>query len=340
VGLQESRFVAQHPAPTMKSSLTKITFIASLVSIASGLCVYSRQAKPIHLEKKANPTHTAQAGGTMDDAILLESDLTGIYKIASNKSVAAPTTNVSVVIHGALTGYGDKEAFAREAVALLERVVNSSGFEKAVINGSYLKDKGYTPEKIYNLIRKAHEETDLGGTDGVIDFTLRTLTAKGDPTLFANCKWHIVNGKRTRTVGHDGGEDGVTATCIEFIQDQEASGKYSKLAGHYMHEYMHMLGFSHKGLGSRKTGSVPYQIGYMVSRLVTNYGKPLRGTVTQNQKFKTVINGEERLLTVYSTGQQVPKSEALNLAKFIGKKVTIKIDILANNEAYGAVVLR
>jgi len=40
------------------------------------------------------------------------------------------------------------------------------------------------------------------------------------------------------------------------------------LAAHYAHEYMHVLGFGHKGL--KKSKSVPYKIGKIVESLMKN----------------------------------------------------------------------
>ncbi|MGC4042002.1 MAG: hypothetical protein QM710_14755 [Flavobacterium sp.] len=69
------------------------------------------------------------------------------------------------------------------------------------------------------------------------------------------------------TIGIDGCGDGVIATCPQHLQDWFNNSNIAALAAHYMHEYMHHLGFRHDG---RKSKSLVYMVGNIVENLIKN----------------------------------------------------------------------
>lgn len=186
-----------------------------------------------------------------------------------NSNIYAQTSRVTVVIHS-FTGYGNHEAFAKQAAAALEKVLNSETFHRAVLSGTYLKTKGYTNEELYRIIMKAHEEQGAGGTDHVVDLRARTLRIDGDESRWLNkCE----PGSWSGTLGIDGNGDGVTAICPQRLALWASQNNIAELAGHYAHEYMHILGFDHYKWISGQTWrekTFVYKIGDLVSDIIAN----------------------------------------------------------------------
>jgi len=171
-------------------------------------------------------------------------------------------SNIRVKLH-TMTGYEGHEDFAKLAIQKLEMVVNSEQFKQSILNGNFTKRNGYTNEQIYDLILKAHEIQGKGGQDSVIDLRIRTITLERDGKRWMrNCKI----GSPAGTIGIDGQGDGETAICPQRLSFWKEQSNVASLAGHYAHEYMHILGFSHSG--RRKSSSLVYQVGNIVERLV------------------------------------------------------------------------
>jgi hypothetical protein len=170
---------------------------------------------------------------------------------------------VKVMLHS-VVGYGQNEAFARKAAAAFERVLNSDEFKRTVLDTTFIKAKGYTNQQLYDIIMKAHEVEGSGGQDGTVDLSARTLRVDGDES-----KWK--NDCEGSTLGIDGTGDGVTAVCPNKLQTWVSQNELNELAGHYAHEYMHILGFNHynplRGQKWREKTFV-YVIGNIVSDLV------------------------------------------------------------------------
>jgi hypothetical protein len=170
------------------------------------------------------------------------------------------TRRTRVVIQS-IEGYGQDEGFAREAAALLEEVINSPEFRAAVIANRYDSDNGLSPEEIYEKIMKAHEEDGPGGNDYVIDLRLRIINSQQDgPKWMKRCDPNSSAG----TIGIDGGGTGIAAVCPQWLRSTAQANKKEWLAAHFMHEYMHILNFSHPG---KKSRTVPYKIHYIVEEL-------------------------------------------------------------------------
>ncbi|MVT08343.1 hypothetical protein [Chitinophaga tropicalis] len=169
---------------------------------------------------------------------------------------------VSVKMH-TLTGYEDYESFAYAACEKLQVVLNSTRFKNAVRQGSFTRTNGLTSQKIWEKIMNAHEVQGPGGKDSVVDLHARIITIEQDGTRWINnCK----PGSWAGTIGIDGRGDGVTAICREKLKKFYDTKDTASLAGHYMHEYMHMLGFSHPGF--RKSRSAVYKIGYIARDII------------------------------------------------------------------------
>ncbi|HUC81762.1 MAG TPA: hypothetical protein VMR70_12655 [Flavisolibacter sp.] len=176
------------------------------------------------------------------------------------KPKTASAKAVVVLIHE-MEGYGADEVFARAAADTLEAVLNSNGFKRAVLNTAFTyENKGLNAQQIYDLIMKAHEEDGEGGTDGVLDLRLRTISLEEDGQ-----RW--MNACNRNTVGIDGSGTGVSAVCPGWLRSAVENGHYSWLAAHYMHEYMHLLRFRHS---AQKLQSVPYKIDAIVEKLAEN----------------------------------------------------------------------
>jgi hypothetical protein len=169
---------------------------------------------------------------------------------------------VTVKMHS-LTGYDGYESFANAACEKLQTVLNSDKFKQAILNGSFTKKDGLTNQQLWERIMKAHELQGPGGKDSVVDLRARIITLEQDGERWIkNCKPDSWAG----TIGIDGQGDGLTAICPERLKNYYETKDTASLAAHYMHEYMHMLGFSHRGLSKRK--SAVYKIGDIVEALI------------------------------------------------------------------------
>lgn len=182
--------------------------------------------------------------------------------VITTKMVSA-YPHVKVMIRQ-MTGYGQDTVFAQQSAALLEEIVNSNQFRDAVIQNTYAHDQNLTPQQIYDKIMLAHEEAGPGGTDHVIDLRLRTINSTDDaPIWLQRCQ----PGSSAGTIGIDGGGSGVAAVCPQWLRSTAQSNQPAWLAAHFMHEYMHILGFKHP---NQKSKSVPYKIHAIIETLGEN----------------------------------------------------------------------
>lgn len=169
-------------------------------------------------------------------------------------------SQVEVKIHSK-EGYEGYEAFAERAADSLETVLNSTKFRDAIRDGVFTHRNGKANLEIFETIMQAHEVDGPGGKDSVVDLRLRTITRAKDGK-----KWSKRRCSR-KTVGRDGGSSGVTATCPQKMALWKKNDEVGRLAGHYMHEYMHVLGFNHKK--GDKYESAVYKIGYIVRDIIS-----------------------------------------------------------------------
>lgn len=164
-----------------------------------------------------------------------------------------------------MAGYEGYEKFAFSAASLLEDVLNSDEFKTRVLQGNYTWTNRMSNEEIYNYIMKAHEKYGQGGEDNVVNLRLRTMSLEIDGKGWMdNCDLNSSAG----TIGKDGGGSGVAAICPERLKLWYSKNNTADLAGHYAHEYLHILGFSHPVWGGwRQRKTLVYQIGDLISEL-------------------------------------------------------------------------
>lgn len=172
-------------------------------------------------------------------------------------------SNVKVKIHS-IEGYGSYSEFARQAATALEKVINSKEFKIRMFELSFIRTNELDHEALYQTIKNAHELQGQGGEDGVIDLRIRTLRVDGDESNWKN------NCERS-TIGIDGQGDGVSAICPNKLENWYNDKRIDELAGHFAHEYMHILGFNHSNIlrgQSWREKTFVYKIGNLVSQMV------------------------------------------------------------------------
>ena len=185
--------------------------------------------------------------------------------------------------------YDGYQEFSKTASLYLEKVLNSDIFREYLSNLKMKKKRWKSNLEIYDLIMKGHEKQCLERISfeeavnercpkkninkkykcsirekGIINLKVRTINeCDGSDWLNKNCKLD----SKMKTIGIDGNGDGVTAICPQRLEKWLKDGRIDSLAGHYMHEYMHILGFSHK-FPLWKYKSAVYKIGNLVTQLV------------------------------------------------------------------------
>lgn len=195
---------------------------------------------------------------------------------------------VNIELNFVDNSYDGYQEFSKKTIFYLEKVLNSDTFRTELLKLKMCKKQGKTNLQIFDLILNGYEKQCLGRIiskaipnrkcpkrtidfkykcpeNGIrkINLKVRTINiCDGKKWLNENCKLD----SRSRTIGIDGNGDGVTAICPQRLKKWFDSKKTNALAGHYMHEYMHIIGFSHRGLWKYK--SAVYQIGYLVRDLV------------------------------------------------------------------------
>ncbi len=178
----------------------------------------------------------------------------------------APASNlprVRVTLHKLEGGYTAHAAFADEAARKLEVALNSPELRRDIASGKYRHTDHQTSAQVLAAILAAKETSTLPGADNVIDLRLRTITRVEDGQQWLN--W-CEPGSQMGTIGIDGGGTGFVATCPQHLDDWAESGDHASLAGHMMHEYMHLLGYAHPRPGKRK--SAVYRIGDLVEAAI------------------------------------------------------------------------
>lgn len=163
---------------------------------------------------------------------------------------------VRVQLHELSGGYATHKAFAEETSRKLEAALNSVEFRRAVVNRRFRHTLDRTSVQILQSILEAKEVYGPGGSDGVVDLRLRTITKEEDGQQWL--KW-CEPGSRMGTIGVDGDGTGVIATCPQHLDLWAREKDFASLSGHMMHEFMHVLGYGHPRPGKYK--SAAYRIG-------------------------------------------------------------------------------
>ncbi|MFD1014424.1 hypothetical protein [Winogradskyella rapida] len=180
---------------------------------------------------------------------------------------------VKVEIEFVKNGYDDYKVFARETIQKLQIVLNSDEFRKSIKNGIFLETNNLNNSELFETIINGYEvqcpekylDNNVScnkGEKGLINLKVRTIDNSDHKKWLRRC---AKKPRRGSTIGIDGVGDGVTAICPQRLQSWSASSKYGDLGGHFMHEYMHILGFSHN---KKKSKSAVYQIGNIVKELI------------------------------------------------------------------------
>jgi hypothetical protein len=172
---------------------------------------------------------------------------------------------IKVVLHEIRNAGPKQTDIAQRAAALLERVVNLPEFQARVAETQYTyiarQDGDDAPADVLTAIRNGVE---LGtAADGSIDLTV-SLEVFRYGHLFPN---HATIGKTP-----PGGP--VIRTSYWWINRWIAKDDVAALAGHFMHEWMHVAGYTH-----RTTSGEPLDVAYAVGNIAEQMAAELSGTV-------------------------------------------------------------
>lgn len=152
----------------------------------------------------------------------------------------------------------EQEAKVHKAVELIKKVVTSEEFKQRVLSHSvdgkktYVDNKGYTNEQIYQLIIDG-SETLIPEKNGRMDVELELYQ------------------QSTNTIGY------TYPNTSRIWVNTKYFNKYNpvQVADNLFHEWMHKLGFDHEVKYSKSRNySVPYAIGYLVEELARKHYQP------------------------------------------------------------------
>lgn len=160
-----------------------------------------------------------------------------------------------------------QHAFGKRVAERLEQALNHESFRKSVLAASYsaswMRDAqgmnhSVSATEVYEAIAHGLE---LGtGKDLEIDLKVR---------LGFSRRWRRRWRRRVfnKVLGSTSIGGPVITTNGYYFEDARDDGDVADLAGHWMHEWMHVAGFYHHG-GNRARGDVAYVIGQIVERIV------------------------------------------------------------------------
>ncbi len=148
-----------------------------------------------------------------------------------------------------------------QAKALIEVVINSEEFKKAIINFKYegknefVQNNGLTNQQVYdNLMTGAEMYPKQTAVDGMMDFDLELYTSS----------WF-----GRGVLGYTNQDTTVISINTRFYNNAEVNA----IAMNLVHEWTHKMGFGHDAnRTARRDFSVPYAVGYLIRDLAK---KPL-----------------------------------------------------------------
>ena len=193
-----------------------------------------------------------------------------------------------------------------------------------------LLPKGYnmTPEQIYARLMQG-DEGKHNIEDGVVDLQLQqdSRCPKGQigyrqpPSPIIHIYKCRINETRTQS--------GLTDLRL------------AELGGHYIHEYLHVLGFGHSYTNPEQS-SVPYRIGNLVKQLAEN-GVIICGKIQPDLTFRTnkIYVGQYKNFKLYEShyGEAMLKP-VRDLARFKGKWVRINFQLFDDKALYSATIIK
>jgi predicted TIM-barrel fold metal-dependent hydrolase len=173
---------------------------------------------------------------------------------------------INVVLRSFASTEPSHRTFADRAVDVLRAVVNDPRFLDGVRTSSFSSSRrlttdglrrSMTPEQVAELIAEGRE---IGtGADATIDLHI------------------VVEAMHGSTVGYVNVPDTVIHTSRAFLDEWMRNDDPLSLAAHWMHEWMHVVGFEHPRFGKRR--DVAYRVGDLVEALgrreALNDGMPL-----------------------------------------------------------------
>lgn len=156
-----------------------------------------------------------------------------------------------------LSGFdAETTARAERCRLIIERGVNSDAFQRAVLDASFLDVRQERADGTLVTKLSSHEILDIilsGAEVSTPDQIARP--ADGIITIPLS----LYSKRRSSAIGHhDGGVVHTRVQALAWMEDVE-------VAGHWMHEWMHVAGFEHDYRNTRRRAhSVPYLIGELL----------------------------------------------------------------------------
>lgn len=142
------------------------------------------------------------------------------------------------------------------AADLIKKVVASDEFRDAILNyefdgkKQFVQNRGFSNEKIYQLILEASEKQLKKGKNNVMDLELQLYR------------------EDTTTIGY------TYPNVVRIYMNTKYFDRFDsvQVSDNMMHEWLHKIGFDHDVQYSpSRDHSVPYAIGYLVKRLAKKY---------------------------------------------------------------------
>ncbi len=155
-----------------------------------------------------------------------------------------------------LVGFTEaQKAFFLKAMELKKLIDNSQNYKMKIINTKMTQKQGRTNLEVYN-----HWRSGFSNYDKMVDH---------DIDLFVT----LYDSRKKSTLGYTSMSTGKIYTNRAVFNNymRGFNGGYSQgmsgLIGHISHEYLHSVGYIHRGWGSYKRNSVPYVFGRLARYL-------------------------------------------------------------------------
>lgn len=168
-----------------------------------------------------------------------------------------PALALSFQVHPKMVNFSEaQKEKIMTASDLIERVVASEEFRKAILNYTYNgkkrfhQNRGMSNEKIYQHILEASEKMLKKGKNNVMDIELQLYS------------------EETTTIGY------TYPNVVRIYMNTKYFEKFTpvQVSDNMVHEWLHKIGFDHDVKYSpSRDHSVPYAIGYIVKRLAKKY---------------------------------------------------------------------
>jgi hypothetical protein len=207
----------------------------------------------------------------------------------SEQGLISPPVRVTLDSYDGFTDDFDVEK-ARRAVITIQSVLNSQEFRCRVL--SFDARWGFdTPQNAVNCVADRKRQSndgnhvgfywgDRGSPDAATDYGTPITNAEVYTRIVAAQEpehrgeqpglAHLATGMRSSFLRGSLGdtENGVTTTNSNWVQ----SATLQELAGHWTHEYMHVLSFTHaRARSAERAGSVPYAVGLFACQIAKSY---------------------------------------------------------------------